>query len=152
MIAHEGFELLAVEFAGTVRRPIVRLVIDKEAGVTLDDCALVSEQASSLFDLYDPFPGPYNLEVSSPGLERKFYRHEDYLRFTGQPVRVRMAATWSGNKLITGYLEGIEGKMVKVRDPNDVLHLLPEKEILETRLAPFAPEGWPKARKRGKRT
>ena len=152
MIADEGFELLAVEFAGTVRKPIVRLVIDREVGISLDDCALVSEQASSLFDLYDPFPGPYTLEVSSPGLERKFYRREDYVRFAGQPVRVRMAATWSGNKLIAGYLEGLEGGVVKVRDPNDVVHLLPEHEILETRLAPFAPEGWAQARKRGKRT
>ncbi|MGC8917263.1 MAG: ribosome maturation factor RimP, partial [Thermoanaerobaculum sp.] len=142
LVASEGMELLAVEFAGTARKPIVRLVIDRQEGVSLDDCALISEQASVLFDVFDPFPGPYTLEVSSPGMERKFYRREDYERFAGQAVRVRMGPTWAGAKVIEGYLEGLETGVVRVRDPQGVVHLLPEREILETRLAPFAEEAW----------
>ncbi|BCW94372.1 MAG: ribosome maturation factor RimP [Thermoanaerobaculum sp.] len=152
LVASEGMELLAVEFAGTAKKPILRLVIDREGGVSLDDCALVSEQASVLLDVFDPFPGAYTLEVSSPGMERKFYRREDYLRFVGQAVRVRMAPTWSGAKVIEGYLEGLEAGMVRVRDPQDVVHLLPEREIFETRLAPFAEESWrAKPKGRGKK-
>lgn len=152
LVASEGMELLAVEFAGTAKKPILRLVIDREGGVSLDDCALVSEQASVLLDVFDPFPGAYTLEVSSPGMERKFYRREDYLRFAGQVVRVRMAPTWSGAKVIEGFLEGLEAGMVRVRDPRDVVHLLPEREIFETRLAPFAEERWrAKPKGRGKK-
>lgn len=154
MVAHEGLELLAVEFAGTAKKPVVRLIIDREGGVGLDECALVSEQASVLFDLFDPFPGSYTLEVSSPGLERKFYRPEDYQRFSGQAVRVRMRPSWAGTKVIEGWLEGTEAGLVRVRDwqDQDLVHLLPEREIFETRLAPFAPESWAKkARKRGKK-
>jgi ribosome maturation factor RimP len=152
LVAAEGLELLAVEFGGTVKKPILRLVIDRSEGVSLDDCELISQQASVLLDLHDPFPGPYTLEVSSPGMERKFYRQEDYLRFQGEPVRVRMAPTWQGAKVIEGTLEGFEAGVVRVRDPQDVVHLLPEREIFETRLAPFAPASWSaKARKRGKK-
>jgi len=152
LAAGEGVELLAVEFAGTARKPIVRLVIDREGGVSLEDCALVSEQASVLFDLFDPFPGPYTLEVSSPGLERKFYRPEDYQRFVGQTVRVRMAPSWAGAKVVEGCLEGLEAGVVRVRDQQDVVYLLPEHEIFETRLAPFANKGrGARASKRGKK-
>jgi ribosome maturation factor RimP len=152
LAADEGVELLAVEFAGTARKPVVRLVIDREEGVSLDDCTRLSEQASVLFDLFDPFPGPYTLEVSSPGMERKFYRPEDYQRFVGRVVRVRMAPSWSGSKVVEGYLEGLEAGVVRVRDQHDVVHLLPERAIFETRLAPFAEERW-RARpgKRGKK-
>lgn len=152
LVASEGMELLAVEFAGTAKKPILRLVIDRQGGVSLDDCALVSEQASVLLDVFDPFPVAYTLEVSSPGMERKFYRAEDYVRFVGQAVRVRMGPAWSGAKVIEGYLEGLEAGVVRVRDPQDVVHLLPEREIFETRLAPFAEESWRAKRKgRGKK-
>ncbi|MCX7894925.1 MAG: ribosome maturation factor RimP [Thermoanaerobaculum sp.] len=152
VVASEGAELLSVELAGTMRKPILRLVIDRPEGVGLDDCALISHQVSVLLDLFDPFPGPYTLEVSSPGMERKFYRLEDYQRFAGQAVRVRMKPTWPGVKIVEGYLEGFEAGMVRVRDPQEVVHLLPEREIFETRLAPFAEEGWrAKSKGRGKR-
>lgn len=152
LVASEGMELLAVEFAGTAKKPILRLVIDREGGVALDDCALISEQASVLLDVFDPFPGPYTLEVSSPGMERKFYRREDYFRFVGHAVRVRMAPTWTGTRVIEGYLEGLEAGMVRVRDPQNVVHLLPEREIFETRLAPFAEKAWrAKPKGRGKK-
>lgn len=152
LVASEGMELLAVEFGGTARKPTLRMVIDREGGISLDDCALISEQASVLLDVFDPFPGPYTLEVSSPGLERKFYRREDYFRYVGQAVRVRMAPSWTGAKIIEGYLEGLDAGVVRVRDPQDVVHLLPEREIFETRLAPFAEESWrAKLKGRGKR-
>jgi ribosome maturation factor RimP len=84
--ATSGCKLLDCEFRGSV----LRLVIDREEGVTIDDCQAVSRQASALLDVADFGDRRYLLEVSSPGLDRKFYSHDDYERYLGKKVRV----TW----------------------------------------------------------
>jgi ribosome maturation factor RimP len=140
LAAGEGLELLAVEVMGVARRPTVRLVLDREGGVSLGDCESVSRQASALLDSYDPFPGRWDLEVTSPGLERKFYQERDWERFAGRPVRVRLRPTWTGNRLVEGVLVGKSEGTVRVRDRHEVVHELPEGQVFETRLAPFADE------------
>ncbi len=133
----EGVELLAVEVAGTPRKPVVRLVLDREPeGVSLADCETVSRQASVLLDAYDPFPGAFTLEVSSPGLERKLYGENDFTRFAGREVRVRMRPAWPAPRVFDGTLEGRADGRVRVRDRAGVVHELPEGEIFETRLHP----------------
>lgn len=133
----EGVELLAVEIGGTARKPVVRMVLDREqGGVALSDCESVSRQASVLLDTYDPFPGAFTLEVSSPGLERKFYTENDFVRFAGRAVRVRMRPGWPAPRVIEGILEGRSDGEVRVRDRAGVTHRLPEADVLETRLAP----------------
>jgi ribosome maturation factor RimP len=135
----EGVELVAVEVMGTARKPIVRLVLDREAsGVSLADCETVSRQASVLLDAYDPFPGSFTLEVTSPGLDRKLYRDNDYVRFARQPVRARMRPGYPPPRLIDGVLEGKAEGVVRLRDDRGVLHELPAGELLDVRLAPFA--------------
>jgi ribosome maturation factor RimP len=138
LAAGEGLELLAVEVMGTARRPTVRLVLDREGGVSLGDCESVSRQASALLDSFDPFPGRWDLEVTSPGLERMLYQQRDWERFSGQPARVRLRPTWTGNRLIEGVLVGKSEGVVRVRDRHEVVHELPEGQVFETRLAPFA--------------
>ncbi len=146
----EGLELVAVETAGSARRPVVRLVIDRPVGVTLAECELVSRQASVILDTEDPFPGAYTLEVSSPGLDRKLYKDADFQRFAGETVKVRMRPTWSGPRTLVGTLAGRDGGVVRVSDDSGVEHALPHSEIFEVRLAPFAK---PAARApKGKRT
>ena len=86
-----GCELLDCQFQGG----LLRLVIDREGGVTLDDCQAVSKQASALLDVLDFSPGRYTLEVSSPGLDRRFYRESDYERFRGSKVRI----TWKSPEM-----------------------------------------------------
>lgn len=138
LAAAEGVELVAVEVLGTARKPIVRLILDREPeGVSLADCELVSRQASVLLDAYDPFPGAFTLEVTSPGLDRKLYRDKDYTRFAGQPVRARMRPGFPPPRLIDGALEGRADGLVRVRDDKGVLHELPASEVLDVRLAPF---------------
>lgn len=135
----EGLELLAVEVGGTARKPVVRVVLDRaEGGVNLSDCESVSRQASALLDVFDPFPAPYTLEVTSPGIDRKMYNDKDYARFAGQPVRVRMKPSWRhGSRLIEGVLVGKDAGMIHVRDRADAVHALPEAEVFETRIDPF---------------
>ena len=133
----EGVELLAVEVAGTARKRVVRLILDREpGGVTLADCEAVSRQASVLLDAYDPFPGAFTLEVSSPGLDRKLYNDKDFVRFEGFKVRVRMRPGWSPPRLIEGTLKGRADGFVRVRDGAGVTHRLPEGDVHDTRLAP----------------
>jgi ribosome maturation factor RimP len=139
LAASEGVELCAVEVMGTARKPIVRLVLDREVGgVSLADCENVSRQASVLLDAYDPFPSAFTLEVTSPGLDRKLYHDKDYARFAGQPVRVRMRPGYPAPRLFDGALEGKADGVVRVRDDKGVLHELPASELLDVRLAPFS--------------
>lgn len=133
----EGVELVAVEVGGTARKRVVRLVLDREpGGVTLPDCEVVSRQASVLLDAYDPFPGAFTLEVSSPGLDRKLYNTNDFVRFEGRAVRVRMRPGWPAPRVIEGTLQGRSEGFVRVRDRAGVTQQLPEGDVLETRLAP----------------
>jgi ribosome maturation factor RimP len=137
----EGVELVAVEVGGTARKPVVRLVLDREpGGVTLADCEAVSRQASVLLDAYDPFPGTFTLEVSSPGLDRKLYNDKDFSRFEGRAVRVRMRPGWPAPRAIDGTLEGRDDGFVRVRDRAGVTHQLPKGEVLDARLAPALEE------------
>ena len=92
-----GCELLAAHFAGSV----LRLILDREdqpGGVTLKDCECVSREASALLDVEDFASGRYVLEVSSPGLDREFYRDSDYPRFDGQRVKVTWRDPGTGAK------------------------------------------------------
>jgi ribosome maturation factor RimP len=138
LAAAEGVELVTVEVLGTARKPIVRLVLDREVGgVALADCENVSRQASLLLDAYDPFPNPFTLEVSSPGLDRKLYRDKDYVRFAGQEVRVRMKPSWPAPRVFDGALVGLVDGVISVKSDAGTVSELPQSEILEARLAPF---------------
>jgi ribosome maturation factor RimP len=140
----EGVELVAVEVGGTARKPVVRLILDREpGGVSLADCESVSRQASVLLDAYDPFPGTFTLEVSSPGLDRKLYSDKDFVRFEGRAVRVRMRPGWPPPRVIEGTLEGRSDGFVRVRDRAGATHRLPEGNVLDARLAPALAEKEP---------
>lgn len=140
LAAAEGMELVHAEVVGTARKPVVRLFIDRDpGGVTLADCEHVSRQASALLDAYDPMPGAFTLEVSSPGLDRKLYAPRDWVRFAGQPVRVRMRPGWQGARTIDAVVVGLQEDAAVVECLDGTRPCLPLHEILEARLAPFGP-------------
>jgi len=93
-ITRAGFELVAVEWLGSRRGPILRLSIDRQAGqgggVSADDCARITARVSPLLDEADPVPGRYALEVSSPGIERPVQRREDFARFADHRIKIRL--------------------------------------------------------------
>ena len=140
LAAAEGVELVHVEIVGTARKPVVRLFIDREpGGVTLADCENVSRQTSALLDAYDPMPGAFTLEVSSPGLDRKLYSERDWVRFAGQPVRVRMRPGWKGARTVDGMVVELQGDVAVIECLDGTRPCLPLDEMLEARLAPFGP-------------
>ena len=151
LAASEGVELLAVEVAGTARKPVVRLLLDREdGGVSLADCESISRQASVLLDAHDPFPGAFTLEVSSPGIDRKLYSEKDFARFEGCAVRVRMNPTWPAPRVIDGFLEARAGGVIRVRDGSGAVRELPEGQVFETRLAPDLDGDLKRAKSRGR--
>jgi ribosome maturation factor RimP len=103
-----GFELVDVEFLPGHGRWVLRLYIDKEGGVTIDDCARVSRELGSLIDVKDMIRHPYVFEVSSPGLNRPLTREKDFLRVVGKKVKVRMSAPINGRRNYAGCLNRFE--------------------------------------------
>jgi ribosome maturation factor RimP len=134
LVASEGFELVAAELVGSGPGAILRLVIDGPEGVSLDDCSTVSRQASAILDVEDPITHAYTLEVSSPGLDRKLYNPDDYDRFAGCPVTVRMRPSYRAHRVVSGELVGLRDASVNLRlDTGEVLQL-PFDEVFEARL------------------
>lgn len=135
LVADEGLELLATEVAGSGPKTVLRLVIDGPDGVSLEQCASISRQASAILDVEDPIQHSYSLEVSSPGLDRKLYSEGDFQRFSGRRVMIRMKPTFREHRVISGELVGLtDGKAVRlVGDKGQELNL-PFDEIFEARL------------------
>jgi ribosome maturation factor RimP len=111
--ASEGLEVVEVEVKGGGGNRLVRISIDKPAGVTHADCELVSQQVGTILDVEDVVPGGrYTLEVSSPGIERKLIRQGDYERFQGRKVRITLREPVSGQRHWEGTLAGMSGDVI----------------------------------------
>ncbi len=107
VITEQGLELVDVEYVKEGAHWYLRIYIDKEGGVDIDDCTNVSHLVSGVLDKHDPIAQAYMLEVSSPGLERPLKKDEDFERFTGKLVRVLTKEVYQGYKEFTGYLVGL---------------------------------------------
>jgi len=124
-----GFELVEAQWAGSARRPILRIRIDvpeeraNEVGVSAGDCAVVSRALEAWLDALDAMPEQYVLEVSSPGIERPLTRLRDWTRFAGQRVAV------SGNKPLAGRARRLEGELLGLKQDET------EGELVRLRLA-----------------
>ena len=107
-----GCELWGIECQRAGRFMTVRLFIDKEGGVTVDDCADVSRQVSAILDVEDPIADKYNLEVSSPGLDRPLFTLPQFERSIGQDIAVNLRIPVMERRKWQGKLERIENDMV----------------------------------------
>jgi ribosome maturation factor RimP len=114
LVVSEGMELVDLEYRREGPRWMLRLFIDKEGGVSIDDCARISRELGDLLDVKDVIPQSYVLEVSSPGLNRRIRKKEDFSRFAGQKVQLWLASPKDGRRKILGDLVGVEGEEVVV--------------------------------------
>jgi len=130
-----GFELWGVEYFSRGRHSTLRLYIEGENGVSVDDCASVSRQVGSVLDVEDPIGGEYRLEVSSPGMDRVLFRLDQYPAYVGEVVELRLRAPFEGRRRFTGTLTGIEGEDVVIR-VDDHEYLLPHSAIERARIQP----------------
>ena len=120
LVASLGMELVEIEFKREGRDMVLRLFVDREGGVMLDDCAQVSRELSEILDVEDFIPGHYTLEVSSPGLNRPLTKESDYARYQGRLVKVRtyeLLPDDAGNprKTFTGELLGLEDGIIRLK-------------------------------------
>jgi len=130
-----GFELWGVEYLSQGRHSLLRIYIDAEQGITVEDCALVSQQVGSVLDVEDPITGEYTLEVSSPGMDRLLFRLDQYPGFVGEMVDLRLRTPFEGRRRFKGVLTGIEGEDVVIR-VDDHEYLLPHSAIEKARIQP----------------
>lgn len=99
-----GMQLWGIEFLAQGKHSVLRLYIDSENGVTIEDCEAVSHQVSGVLDVEDPIKSEYHLEVSSPGMDRPFFSFEQIVRYVGENVKVRLQMAIDGRRNFTGTL------------------------------------------------
>lgn len=109
-----GFELWGVEYIAQGKHSILRVYIDSERGITLDDCAAASEQISAILDVEDPIPGHYNLEVSSPGLDRPLYFPDQFERVVGKKISIASSVALGGRKKFSGTLQLVNDEKLTI--------------------------------------
>jgi ribosome maturation factor RimP len=114
---------------------VLRVYIDQEEGITLDDCAAVSHQLSGVLDVEDPIREHYRLEVSSPGLDRPLFTPAQFERFAGHEVRIRLARLIDRRRKLSGVLRGLRGDAVLVEVEGTEL-AIPLVDIESARLVP----------------
>jgi ribosome maturation factor RimP len=129
-----GVEFVRSEIVGTKRNMTVRVFIDKEGGVSIDDCSTVSRGMEAMLDADDFIPGAYVLEVSSPGLERGLYSIDDYSRFAGKKAKIKADAGIKGQTNFTGWIVGVEGDSVIFDDKTSGTISIPFSQIEKANL------------------
>ena len=131
-----GYELVGVEFqTGSKGGSLLRVYIDRAEGISADDCQKVSYQVSGVLEVEDPIPGHYTLEVSSPGLDRLLFRPEDFERFAGQQVKLKVAYPIEGRRKFKGLLLGMQESNVVIKQ-DDIEISLPLEQVEQARLVP----------------
>jgi ribosome maturation factor RimP len=114
IVASLECELWGLEYLTQGRYTTLRLYIDAENGVSLEDCEKVSRQVSSVMDVEDPIDGEYTLEVSSPGMDRPLYIAAHYARYIGEQVALRLRIARDGRRKFKGTIVAVEGADVRV--------------------------------------
>ena len=130
-----GYELVGIEYFPSGHQHILRIYIDGEQGIALEDCERVSRQVSALLDVEDPIRGQYTLEVSSPGLDRPLFTAEHFVRFSGHRVKLRLIAPLDGRRNFKGVIQGVEDGRLKLSTESGPLSL-PLQEIDKAHLVP----------------
>ena len=132
IIAGTALELVDVEYVRE-RNWYLRVFIDKQGGVDLEDCQAVSEKLSKILDEKDPISDNYLLEVSSPGLDRVLKKEKDFIRYQGRNVDIHFFKPHNGTKLLTAVLKGREGDVLTVSH-DETEETLDMKDISQIRL------------------
>jgi ribosome maturation factor RimP len=109
-----GYELVGIEYIRAGKHSTLRVYIDHENGILVDDCAAVSREISALMDVEDPITNEYTLEVSSPGLERPLFSADQYAAFIGSEVKVQLRMPIQNRRRWKGVIASVEGEIICV--------------------------------------
>jgi ribosome maturation factor RimP len=136
LLEAEGLSLVDLSFKWEPGGWVLRILIDKKQGVTLDDCALVSRELGQLLDVENIIPASYRLEVSSPGLDRPLKKEADFITYTGKRVRIKTREPIAGRRNFKGDLIGYAEGKVQVRVEGNEVFAIPLSSILKANLEP----------------
>jgi len=128
-----GYEWVGSEFDGHQRT--LRIYIDSPDGIGVDDCSKVSYQVSGVLDVEDPIPGRYQLEVSSPGLDRPLFTLSHFERFIGSLVKLQLSRALEGRRRFKARIKGVEGQDIVLEDETGVFKI-PYDLMDKARLVP----------------
>lgn len=129
------YDLWGIEFISQGRNSVLRIFIDREQGISLEDCESVSRQVSAVLDVEDPITDEYTLEVSSPGLDRPVFKLEQYAVLAGSMVNVKLRYPFEGRRRYKGIIKGTEEQdVVLVADGHELL--LPIESIEKAQVIP----------------
>lgn len=134
-VAALGYEFVGCEYYPQGRHSLLRVYIDAERGVTIQDCEQASRQISSVLDVEDPIQGRYALEVSSPGSDRPLFTLEHFRRFSGRLVRIRLFIPRNDRRNYKGVLEAVTDEAITVTGDGETW-VLPLIEIEKANLVP----------------
>lgn len=115
VVAAMGFELWGIDHLSQGKNSRLVIYIERESGVSVEDCADISRQVSAVMDVEDPIAGEYRLEVSSPGMARPLYSLDQFTRFQGHHVALKLRTAFDGRRKYQGLLVGVEGDEVLLR-------------------------------------
>ncbi|MBT8054471.1 MAG: ribosome maturation factor RimP [Xanthomonadales bacterium] len=130
-----GYEFVGLEHGSNTKNPVVAVYIDSTDGIAVEDCEKVSREVAALLDVEDPIPGHYNLEISSPGLDRPLFTPEHFRQFAGEVAKITLFAPQDGQRKFKGTILGAEGDRVTIEvDESEVS--LEMNNIAKARLVP----------------
>nr|WP_232108849.1 ribosome maturation factor RimP [Pseudomonas mosselii] len=110
-----GYQCWGIEYVSQGKHSVLRIYIDKEDGILVDDCEAVSRQASAILDVEDPISSEYTLEVSSPGMDRPLFTLEQFAAHAGEQVKIKLRTPFEGRRNFQGLLRGVEEQDVVVQ-------------------------------------
>lgn len=120
-VAALGYELVGTEISTSPVGVVLRVYIDKQGGVKLEDCEKASRQISAVLDVEDPLPGKYRLEVSSPGINRPLFTIEHYKQFISHTIKLRLHVPLAGRRNFTGIIQKVENESIVLSVENELV-------------------------------
>ena len=130
-----GYECVGVEYNPHPQHGLLRIYIDSENGILLDDCTKVSHQLSGILDVEDPIQGEYQLEVSSPGADRPLFKLSQFQQSIGSTITVNLFTPVNKRRKITGLIKKVEGNIVVLQGSNQTFDI-PFQAMSKARLVP----------------
>lgn len=130
-----GYQCWGIEFIAQGRHSVLRVFIDHDNGILIEDCEKVSRQLSGVLDVEDPISAEYTLEVSSPGMDRPLFTLEQFAKHVGEQVKIRLRGPFEGRRNFQGLLRGVEDQDVVVL-VEDHEYLLPVEMIDKANIVP----------------
>jgi ribosome maturation factor RimP len=130
-----GYECVGIDYNPHPRHGLLRIYIDSENGILVDDCTKVSHQVSGVLDVEDPIQGNYQLEVSSPGADRPFFKISQFEEYINETVTVNLFRTIEGRRKITGLIKKVEGDVITLQE-NEQNYEVPYDAMSKARLVP----------------